>query len=293
MKQTAIILFAFMLAATAAAQGLDPLYEKSDSIKIEKLLGEGFRQPAGTCLPLFYAKKFVGIPYVGATLEVSQRERLVVNLRQLDCTTLVETVTALVLTQHHGQRDFGSFCHWLQTIRYDNGTIRDYTSRNHYFSSFILNAERIKLAHEIVPADSGKSSLFTGTKRLDLHFMSRHYDRYPSLKKNPALIAGIKRTEKELTGNLVRYIPIKSLGKSKALKQAVHDGDILAIVTNRDGLDISHVGFAAWGKDGCLHLLNASSLHHKVVLETKTLQAYLRTQRLQPGIRVIRIAGCR
>ena len=293
MKQMAFIVFLSMWAATVAAQGLGPLYEKGDSIKIEKLLGEGIRQPAGTNLPLFYAKKFVGIPYVGATLEVSQRERLIVNLRQLDCTTLVETVTALVLTQYHGQSDFGSFCHWLQAIRYNNGRICDYTSRNHYFSSFILNAGHMKLAHETVPADNGKSSLFTGTKRLDIHFMSRHYDRYPSLKKNPSLIAGIKRTEKELTGTLIRYIPIKSLGKSEALRQAVHDGDILAIVTNRDGLDISHVGFAIWGKDGCLHLLNASSLHHKVVIETKTLQAYLRKQRLQPGIRVVRIAGCR
>ncbi len=292
MKQFILATFIFIFAAKAAAQGLKPLYEKSDSIKVEDLLREGKRQAADTNLPLFYAKKFIGIPYVSATLEVSERERLVINLRQLDCTTLVETVMALVLTQRHKKSDFGSFCHWLQTIRYDKGTIRDYTSRNHYFSSFILNAERMGLAHEIVPADCGKHSPFTATKQLDIHFMSRHPELYPSLKSNPALISDISHVEKSLTGTLVHYIPTKSLGKSQALRRAVHDGDILALVTNRNGLDISHVGFAAWGKDGRLHLLNASSLHHKVVLETKTLQAYLNTQRLQPGIRVIRIAGC-
>ncbi len=293
MKQLILATFVFIFAAKATAQDLKPLYEKSDSIKVEKLLREGLRQAAGINLPLFYARKFIGIPYVGATLEVSERERLVVNLRQLDCTTLVETVMALVLTHYHRKSDFGSFCHWLQTIRYDKGCIRDYTSRNHYFSSFILNAERMGLAHEIVPADCGKQSPFTASKRLDIHFMSRHPELYPSLKRNPALVADISHTEKALTGIPVHYIPTQSLGNSKALRNAVHDGDILAIVTNRKGLDISHVGFASWGKDGRLHLLNASSLHHKVVLEAKTLQAYLRTQRLQPGIRVIRIAGCR
>ena len=37
---------------------------------------------------------------------------------------------------------------------------------------------------------------------------------------------------------------------------------LLAITTSKKGLDIAHLGFAVWRKDG-LHLLNASQLHHK------------------------------
>ena len=35
--------------------------------------------------------------------------------------------------------------------------------------------------------------------------------------------------------------------------------------------------------------MNASSLHKRVVNEEKSLQQYLKSQRLQPGIRVIRL----
>ena len=292
-RRVFLTLTALLYTAATYAQGLEPLYKKSDSIKVEQLLREGARQPSGTNLPLFYAKKFLGVPYVAATLEVSECERLVVNLQQLDCTTLVEVATALTLTQRQGRTDFRSFCRQLQNLRYKGGVIQDYTSRNHYFSSAILNAEQMGLAHEIKPADCGKDSPFTGKQSLNIYFMSHNPERYSALKKNSVLIPAIQETEKKLTGVEVSYIPTKMLGKSKALRQTVHDGDILAIVTKREGLDIAHVGFAVWGKDGCLHLLNASSLHRKVVIETKTLQRYLQGQRLRPGVRVIRIKGSR
>ena len=44
---------------------------------------------------------------------------------------------------------------------------------------------------------------------------------------------------------------------------AIHDGDLIAIVTTKKGIDYSHLGFAVWGKDGKLHLLNASSITTK------------------------------
>ena len=67
----------------------------------------------------------------------------------------------------------------------------------------------------------------------------------------------------------------------------MHDGDIISILTNIKGLDTQHIGFAVWHKDG-LHLLNASSIHKKVVEEPMTLRQYLGKHKTMTGIRVCR-----
>ena len=65
------------------------------------------------------------------------------------------------------------------------------------------------------------------------------------------------------------------------------DGDILAITCNKPGLDIAHLGFAVWRRDG-LHLLNASMLHKKVVEEPLTLYQYMLKHKTFTGIRVVK-----
>jgi hypothetical protein len=72
------------------------------------------------------------------------------------------------------------------------------------------------------------------------------------------------------------------------LRQTIHDGDIIAITCNKKGLDIAHLGFAVWKKNG-LHLLNASQLRKKVVEEPMTLYRYLQKHPSHTGIRIIRI----
>lgn len=61
-----------------------------------------------------FAEQFIGVPYVASTLEVNPDEELVVNLRQLDCTTLVENVVALTLTVREEHPTFVSFCRNLE-----------------------------------------------------------------------------------------------------------------------------------------------------------------------------------
>ena len=72
------------------------------------------------------------------------------------------------------------------------------------------------------------------------------------------------------------------------MRSAVRDGDIIAITCSKAGLDIAHLGFAVWRKDG-LHLLNASQLHKRVVEEPMTLGQYLKKHPSHTGIRVVRI----
>ena len=72
------------------------------------------------------------------------------------------------------------------------------------------------------------------------------------------------------------------------MRQAVHDGDIVCIVTSAEGLDIAHLGIAVWHKDG-LHMIDASSIQKKVVEETVTLQDYLKRRKNALGIRIVRL----
>ena len=89
----------------------------ADSVKICQLLSKVRQQPATANVPLFFARQFLGVPYVAYTLEKFSSERLIVNTRELDCPpTLIEEchspdalrlspsihVAALYLPMHSG-----------------------------------------------------------------------------------------------------------------------------------------------------------------------------------------------
>ena len=95
----------------ASGEASDATYEAPapsdpDAQKIGSLLMEASKLSKGENIPLFFARKFIGIPYVAHTLEVNDDERLVVNTRQLDCTTFVETVTALTLCAYNKEYSY-------------------------------------------------------------------------------------------------------------------------------------------------------------------------------------------
>ena len=71
-------------------------------------------------------------------------------------------------------------------------------------------------------------------------------------------------------------------------RNTIKDGDIIAIITSKKGLDTSHIGIAVWHKDG-LHMLNASQVRHKVVEEPMLLRTYMAKYPMQTGIRIIRV----
>ena len=228
------------------------------------------------------------MPYVASTLEVNPAEELVVNLRQLDCTTLIENVVALTLAVREEHPTFVSFCRNLEKIRYSGGQLNGYSSRNHYFSEWIASNERQGIVKEIKGEKSEGYRPFIAVQRLRLDYMSTHPGAYPMLKGKASEISRIRKNEQKLEGVSVRYVPLSLLDKGKGVLGAIHDGDILAIVTRKKGLDTSHLGLAVWQK-GSLHLLNASSIHKKVVLESMTLSEYMKKHPSQLGVRVVRV----
>ncbi len=261
-------------------------YASSDSSLIASLLDEASRQPRTTDFPLFFACKFLGVPYVAHTLETSDgRERLVVNTRQLDCTTLVENVTALTLCAYRSLYTFRDYLNALMSLRYRQGRLDGYPSRLHYFTDWIADNTLMQLVDEVqepVPP-------FTAVQEVHVNYMSTHPQAYQALRQHPSFTEVIRQQEDSLTGRTFRYIPKSALATpTPALRQAVRDGDIIAITCSKPGLDIAHLGFAVWKDDG-LHLLNASQIRKRVVEEPMTMHQYLQRHPSFTGIRIVRI----
>ena len=130
---------------------------------------------------------------------------------------------------------------------------------------------------------------FTSMINVQNHYMSQHPDKYKYLKLHPEWVDSIATLEEKYNGPDGYYLPQRKTLLSKGELNSIHDGDIIAIVTKKDGIDYSHLGFAVWQKDNKLHLLNASSIHHKVVEEPKTLYQYLKEHPSSIGIRLLRL----
>lgn len=278
------------MAAVASALSItartDVVYTPADSTRIVQLLDEArHNHPQADSLMLFFARRLLGVPYVGHTLEVdAPQEPLVVNTQQLDCTTLVETVSALTLCAAHGHYTFAHYLQALTTLRYRGGQRQGYASRLHYFSQWIADNER---RHNVSEQDL-RSLPGSRSATLRLNYMSSHPSAYKALQRQPSLVGDIRSYEQQLSGTTVTYLPKSAVADSPRLRQVIRNGDILAITTNKSGLDIAHLGFAVWHGDG-LHLLNASQLHHKVVVDPMSLRTYLSRHPSHTGIRVVRL----
>lgn len=260
------------------------VYEKADSINIEQLLQEAKTLKADDNRMIFFGQKFIGTPYVAHTLEIGDREQLVVNTRQLDCTTFVETCAALTLTDARDARTFEDYCKMLMQLRYRQGICNGYSSRLHYFSQWISDNQEMGYVEEI----THEGEPFTAVQKIDIHYMSAHPDAYSKLKGNREDVEIIRLQEQELRDSEVRYIPKGKLNGNADTLKDIQNGDIIALVTNKDGLDVSHLGMACW-KNGKLHLLNASQIHKAVWTDPSTLYAYLAGKKANTGIRIVRV----
>lgn len=256
----------------------------TDTQTVSRLLSLAKKQPSTTNFPLFFARQFIGRPYVAYTLEVGDEEQLVLNTRELDCTTLVENVAALTLCVYRNQYTVSDFIHVLTELRYRQGMLDGYCSRLHYFTDWILDNQKLGLVEEV----QSPNPPFAEVQVVRTDYMSKHPQAYKALRNHPSMVKTIRKQEQKLTGLQFRYIPKRSVGNTAIMKKAVHDGDIIAITCSKPGLDIAHLGFAVWRKDG-LHLLNASQLHKRVLEEPMTLYNYLRKHPSHTGIRIIRI----
>jgi len=225
-------------------------------------------------------KSFISTPYEAHTLEISDEEELVINFRQLDCTTFLETTFALSLCVKNEKTSFEDFQYFLKQIRYREGLIKDYPSRLHYFSDWIYDNQRKQLIKDVTKELGGEQVKF------NVNFMSKNPHLYKHLKNNPDFISMIKKQEKEISNRTYFYIPSD---KIFTVENKIQDGDFIALTTNQKGLDIGHVGFAVKGDDNKTYFLHAPQVGSYVQITTDTLSDYVKKSKKHTGIIVLRL----
>jgi len=224
---------------------------------------------------------FLGTPYVAQTLEHPDsqgREQLVINLRALDCTTLVENCLALARTFHSGEHSLARFSAELQHIRYRQGKLDGYASRLHYFAEWISDNASMGVVKQVF-ALPGEQKIHK-----TISFMSSHPEAYPALSGNAALVEQIALQEKELSDREYHYLPEE---EAQNWMGGLLEGDLVAFNTSIKGLAISHVGLVVM-KEGEVHVLHASSASGKVVVSDLSLADYLEKHKPTTGIMLLR-----
>jgi len=254
----------------------------ADSILFEKFLSlatkENIAKKSVEERVAFVGRYFLETPYVAYTLEAVGPERLQVNLRGLDCTTLVENALALSRLLVSENMDFDTYKALLTSIRYRNGLLQGYPSRLHYASDWLIDnigKGYLKMVSNGCPNDS---------LHPQVQYMSTHPSAYPALKADSLLIPVIAAQELKINQLTFPYLPKDKMTEKM---DCIHTGDIIAISTNLAGLDFSHLGIAIRQK-GKVYLLHASSSGKKVLISEKPLSVYLAGIKKHSGIVVVR-----
>ena len=278
MKSIFLILFAFWASNFLYAQSSAD-YEVADEKILSKIFEQlGHEKNKSTAgLVELVGKSFMGTPYVAGTLEKTP-EHLVINLRELDCTTFAENCLAIARSIKYDDASFSSFTRELQTLRYDKGIVDGYPSRLHYFSDWIYENDQRgfvksvseEISHVPYPSET--------------NFMSTHPDSYGQLKGNEGFVQRIKQREAEISKRKLFFVPKDQLSK---YENQLKDGDIVGLTTSVEGLDITHVGIIV-RKNNRVHLMHASSVEMKVIISEQTLEDYLMGRKSVTGIMVAR-----
>lgn len=244
--------------------------------KVAKALEPYKEEPAGELI-VRCAKEFLGTEYVASTLE-TEPERLTINMDKTDCILFVEMCLAMVQTVKGESPSFETFCRNTQKLRYIDGTVDGYASRNHYTSAWIRQGEANGFFKEVT-RDLGGRRFWQ-----ELNFMSTHPASYKQLAADETLVDEIRRVERSLKGDCW-ILPQADLAR---LAEGVRSGDIICFCTPVDGLDIGHVAIAV-EQDGQMHFIHASTKAMKVVIDSQTIADYVKTHKSTNGIRVVRL----
>jgi hypothetical protein len=269
MKHFFPLLLAFLWVATNQAQ---------DAVILENYFQSVSKNTTGNRM-VNTALFFLDTPYVANTLDVNDEEKLVINLRELDCMTFVENCLALVRALQYSHPNAKCFERELREIRYRNGIINGYGSRLHYTTDWIFDNAGKGVFRDMSDALGGHPL------KLNVNFMSTNSQKYPHLANNPEEVKRIEAVEQEITNHRnYYYIPKQDINKCQA---RIKDGDIICFTTSIPGLDISHLGIAYWYKKQ-LTFIHASTKAKKVIINPESLADYCRMMKSNTGIIVLR-----
>ena len=248
------------------------------NMMLSKLSQEDNTQKTMNELMVEIGLQFLNTPYLEKTLEVSEDEKLVINLVGLDCTTFLESVMAMARIVKSNRPAFREYERELEFIRYRAGTRKEYPSRLHYFSDWIYDNQQKGVLSDITKDIGGE--MYANHPS----FMSSHPASYSQLA-DVEFVEQIKLAEAAIATREYYYLPKTAV---RVQENKIMPGDLIAITIALENLDVSHVGIAI-KQNGRIHLLHASLDSKKVEISEKPLSDYLMSHKSQSGIMVCRL----
>lgn len=269
-----------LLAPGILARAINFFSDADDGIAervLQSLQSRARSRAATGPLVVAAAREFLGAPYRARTLEQEGPERLVMNLREFDCMTLVESALALARCADGGKTGAADVRQELTLIRYRDGVINGYASRLHYFSDWVDNNQMKGIVSDETAALGGSP------QRIRYGFLSSHRQDHPRLEDSTAALA-IRHREEQLSTS-----PRMVISQSAVSGVVPHlkEGDIIGITSAIPGLDVIHTGIVAF-TEGTPRLLHAPLSGGAVMLSAEPLAAALRTRFGKAGLIVAR-----
>ena len=286
MRKLVIVVCLFLTSLFAGAQDYA---STADDIALGKVVLERLaaapRQDPGAQM-ILAAKALLGQPYEAATQE-GREERLRIYLTRTDCILFAETCLGLVRAVERcgAQASFEDLAASLLQSRYRDGVVDGYSSRLHYTTEWIRQGEANGLFDDLSDDLGGVQDA------RPIRFMTQHPDSYAPLTGESQYAKdnrrAIRAVEERLDGMTRYYIPRDQLA---AVEGKIQNGDILCFATSIEGLDYSHVVIAYREHPGdALSFIHASTAAKKVVIEPRTLTAYLKANSKILGVSVLRV----
>jgi hypothetical protein len=238
------------------------MYQLKDKEILEQVLElySEDKEETTSALMIKVGSFFLETRYVAHTLE-TEEEQLVINLREMDCTTFAENCLAI-----------------SRTIKSDKQTFEQFTSELQFICDWIFNNAKAELIEDM------SQEIAQTPFPKQINFMSTHPDSYRQLKESAPLTDLIAAQEKEISARLMFYIPETKVAE---LESKLMDGDIAGITTSIEGIAIQHVVILI-RQEGRIHMLHASSKAEKVVVSELTLEEYLLNNKSASGIMLAR-----
>jgi hypothetical protein len=217
--------------------------------KIDSLIKDTSRTHSNTTEKIaFYSRLSLGTPYVRGCLGEGARGKYdkdpLIDFSRVDCMTFCEQVLALSIS-HNYQNAFQT----LQKIRYLNGNI-SFTARNHFVMADWLPHNQWLLKD--ITEETGGPLCKEMEKTIDRRTFADSFGyNDPKNFSSP----------RQFT---IKYLPKKYL---PTISDKLQGSEIMVIITSREGIFASHLGFIIREKKGPLIFRHGSLTQKKVIDE--------------------------